>query len=563
MKLRKIISAVLCAVMLFSCSAVFASAAATTAKVGNNTTNIITVPMTGTVSAVITVGQNSVNKDMPASDHIAKALNYGGSLLASVNGGFFNAYYKTDKALTFPGNCANTSAILVQNGQVINAGGTMPMLGFTTDGKAMIDKVTCTIKAAFRRDDSSASSIWGVNSYSTSESGIYLFTPLCGYPVPLAAGAVEVHIRNGIVSSIEKGKTSLSVASDEQVVVYNKAAWENVNKWIIAPEPGNCAEIKYSYASDDSADTALWSKLVTGVGCGPWLIQNGADCFDKYQTVDPSGSKMNKGTVAQRTFAAVMNDGSLMIGEVSASFTDIINYLKSVGAKDAVALDGGGSSTLVSGGTSYLQPPGRKLSNMLHVIDFGSAAKLPKQAAANDIAVPSAWAEAFIASADENGLIPEGFDMAAKENITRLEFCQLAKSLIQKYHPDLTYLRNKDGISYDDVVAELTDTRHPDIVDCIRIGICKGKGDGLFDPNGSITREEAATMLSKLGDILGFEFVRESTVFPDSANFASYAPTFIDKAYRYGMMDGTSKGFDAKGYFTKEQAVTVFVKILP
>ena len=106
--IRKISAILLTALLCIPFFAAPAFAAAPSAiTIGGNAGNAVTIPVSGTVGAVITTGQSSVNKDMPAADHVAKANAGAGDLLVSVNGAFFNSYYNTSKALSYPSNCAN------------------------------------------------------------------------------------------------------------------------------------------------------------------------------------------------------------------------------------------------------------------------------------------------------------------------------------------------------------------------------------------------------------------------------------------------------------------------
>ena len=549
------------AILLFS-SPVFAFAASSGALGVGSGGTFVEIPMTGNVGAVFTLGGGSVNKDMSAGEHMTAASKTKGTVIASVNGALFNAYYNTKTALSFPGNCARTYGAIIQNGQSLKGAGTTPMLAFTSDGKALIDRVKVGVSMTLRRRD--VVGMWAVNDYYTDATSIVLITPECGYSVPLQAGAVVVHIKNSVVESVDEKAASASCAGDEKLVIYNSGAWANAQKYGLQPKKGNSAEIKTALTPDRSSDQAEWDKVVTGVGVSPWLLQGGKDVFDQNGTME---AKMGKDFSAQRTFAAVKADGTLLIGETSGTFANIIKYLQGQGYVDAVALDGGASSMLNVGGV-YKQNAGRKLTNVIHIVDFGSQSALPQKAALRDIVTPDAWASDYISTAKNSGLIPSGFDMAAKQNITRAEFCQLTYHYLELVldPDDLKYRLNTCGISYTDAEAALNDIGndfHNVIVQSYRLGLVSGKGGGKFDPFASITREEAATMLSRLGDMLGFEPVREGTVFADSSSFSSYAPPYIDKTYRYGMMEGTPTGFNPKGYFTKEQAITVFVRILP
>lgn len=559
--LRRILSLAIAFIMLFAVTVSVCGTNSGSLSIGKGG-NFVEIPMTGTIGAEITLGSGSVNKDMAAAEHMTAASKLKGKVIASVNGALFNAYYDAKTILSFPSNCARTYGVIIQNGQSVKGAGTAPLLAFTSDGKALIDRVKVNVSITLRRKDTVG--IWGVNDYYTDAASVVLITPECGYSVALQTGAVVVHIKNAAVVSVEENAASAFCAAGEKLVIYNSGAWANSLKYSIQPKIGNSAEITTTLTPDRTENQADWNKVVTAVGVNPWLLQGGKDVFDQNGTME---AKMAKDYTAQRTFAAVKADGTLLIGETSGTFASIIAYLQSQGYVDAIALDGGASSMLNAGGT-YKQSAGRKLTNVLHIVDYGSASALPKQTANPDIVTPDNWAVGFIDTAYSQGLVPSGFDLAAKQNITRAEFCQLCYKYLETVldPADLTSRLNSCGISYRDAEASFTDIGndcHNAIVQAYRLNIVSGKGGGKFDSFASITREEAATMLSKLGDMLGFEYVRESTEFPDAAEFSSYAPGFIDKTYRYGMMDGTNTGFNSKGYFTKEQAITVFVKILP
>ncbi len=557
----KRLTTLLLAILMFACAAAsgYAGVTSDALTIGKNG-NYVVIPMNENVNAVITLGYSSVNKDMPVSEHIAKAQTVGGRLLASVNGALFNAYYNAKADLTFPDNCARTYGVLISNGQAVKGAGTIPMLGFTSDGKALIDNVKIDVRVSFRSGQSIG--MWAVNDYYNDATSIVLITPECGYPVPLQSGAVVVRVKNGTVDRIDHSLSSVSCAADEKLVIYNAGSWQNAVTYNQEPRPGNSAEINTLLTPEKAETQDDWNRIVTAVGSKPWLLQNGVDVFERNGSME---EKMGKDFNAQRTFAAILPDGSLMIGETTASFGEIISYLQSIGARDALALDGGASSMLHSGG-NYLQNAGRKLTNVLHIIDFSNSGNIPTPPPQNDASEPSAWARPFIDTAYENGLIPDGFDLAPKTNITRAEFCQLAYTYVEKKlgSEKIKELLNASPYSYaqaQENFDDIANNYHNVIVQSFRLEIVSGKGAGKFDPNGSITRQEAATMLTKAAKLVGIEASGEPVTFSDAASISPWATDFVDFAARAGIMAGTGDNFDPLGYFTKEQAITTFTKI--
>ncbi|MBR0210027.1 MAG: phosphodiester glycosidase family protein [Firmicutes bacterium] len=532
--------------------------------IGGNAGNAVTIPASGTVGAVITTGQNSVNKDMPAADHVAKANAMPGTLTASVNGALFNAYYNGGKTLSYPDNCAQIMGMLMSGGEVISRGsGKNVLLGVTEDGKYLIDRVNVAVSAIFRGKDKFT--FWAVNTYHTDAGAIDLFTSQMGYSFALQSGAVVVRIQGGVVTDVQKGVTRLNVpAAGEKVIVYNANAWANACQWNTEPHVGNSAVVETVLTPEKAGTQADWNKVVTAVGCSPWLLEGGVDKFAENTNSDP---KMARDYKAQRTFAAVMGDGSLMIGECTATFGQIIDYLKSIGAVDAMALDGGASSTLYTPQAGYIQPAGRKLASMLHFVDYGSTAAIPKKNQPVMNGEASAWAAAYVQKAQDTGLIPDGFNLMPKANITRAEFASLAVSLVRQYYSGSAYnsLLSRNGISYDDARAAFSDTYLMDVMQAYQMGIVAGKGEGKFDPNGSIKRMEAAVMLANTAKLVGREADGESLDYEDAKDIA-WAADFVDFVTRAGIMGSASASryvFNPLGYYTQEQALTTMVNLLP
>ena len=256
-----------------------------------------------------------------------------------------------------------------------------------------------------------------------------------------------------------------------------------------------------------------------------------------------------------------------MIGECTATFGQIIDYLKSIGAADAMALDGGASSTLYVPGSGYVQPAGRKLASMLHFIDYGSADAIPRKGQNPLSGEPSAWAAAYVQKAQDTGLVPEGFNLMPRANITRAEFASLAVSLVKQYYTGSDYnkLLTKKGIDYDAARAAFSDTYLLDVMQAYQLGIVAGKGAGKFDPNGSITRREAAVMLTNAAKLVGREASGDALDYEDAVDVA-WAADYVDFVTRAGIMGSASAGralFNPLGYYTQEQALTTMCNLLP
>jgi hypothetical protein len=86
--------------------------------------------------------------------------------------------------------------------------------------------------------------------------------------------------------------------------------------------------------------------------------------------------------------------------------------------------------------------------------------------------------------------------------------------------------------------------------------IINGMGDGTFAPNNNMTRAQFATITVKA---LGLT-PKANSVFTDVAAVAWYAP-YVGTAYTYGIVNGRSAtSFDPSGTITRQEAATMVAR---
>ena len=90
-----------------------------------------------------------------------------------------------------------------------------------------------------------------------------------------------------------------------------------------------------------------------------------------------------------------------------------------------------------------------------------------------------------------------------------------------------------------------------------KLGIVTGMGDNTFYPLGEITRQQAATMLMRAAEVLGYDISAPETTLEGVAAWATDGVNFVVDR---GIMTGTENGFEPEGTYTKEQAVTTMVR---
>jgi len=169
---------------------------------------------------------------------------------------------------------------------------------------------------------------------------------------------------------------------------------------------------------------------------------------------------------------------------------------------------------------------------------------------------PSDWAEDYVIKAVEYGLLPRELRSGFTDKITRGDYCTvLSLVLIQK---DM-----KRFIEY-----EFPDTPPFTDTDAIMIGwlnslgIVSGIGNNLFNPDGSITRQEAAIMLRRAALEFGVGDPGQGTAFADLDQADDWALEGLSFVSACGIMRGKDDNlFDPLGPYTREEAYITMVRM--
>lgn len=181
---------------------------------------------------------------------------------------------------------------------------------------------------------------------------------------------------------------------------------------------------------------------------------------------------------------------------------------------------------------------------------------------------PDSWATTEVNAAITAGLVPEELQSGYKTNITRADFCRLAVNLMVVYagSPIDDILAGK-GLTIDPAV--FSDTQDETILAANALGIVGGRGSGIFDPGGSITRQEAAAMLMRAAKALGYTPAGQHQVFGDTAGLGQWAKDAIDyisaatdSTNGKAVMGGTAANtFSPLGTYTRQQAYLTMIRL--
>lgn len=166
---------------------------------------------------------------------------------------------------------------------------------------------------------------------------------------------------------------------------------------------------------------------------------------------------------------------------------------------------------------------------------------------------PADWAKADAERAKTLGILPAALQNAYDQPITRAQFCVLADGL---------YTAVKGSPAAADAAVTFSDTTDPAVLRMASAKVVNGVGDGKFDSNGQLTREQAATMLSRLSAALGKPLTGGAPTFDDNASVSSWAIDAVGEMQASGVMGGTGNNqFSPKQSYTREQSVVTIMRL--
>ena len=188
--------------------------------------------------------------------------------------------------------------------------------------------------------------------------------------------------------------------------------------------------------------------------------------------------------------------------------------------------------------------PGRVYDAATGTIRGGSATTepLPDQ--------PSGWAKAQVEEAVAAGIVPESLQSRYTQAATRAEFCALAVELYETAAGGEITQR-----------ATFSDTTDINVQKMAGLGVVNGVGGGKFDPGGTLTREQAATILARLAEAMGHPLPQAAPSFSDSAAISSWAAAGVGQVQAAGIMAGDGSAFIPQSAYTREQCILTALRL--
>lgn len=172
----------------------------------------------------------------------------------------------------------------------------------------------------------------------------------------------------------------------------------------------------------------------------------------------------------------------------------------------------------------------------------------------------SAWAQESVAAAQQAGLVPDTLEqLSAQDEITRAEFCGIAVNTYKALSGKAVFASGKQPFR---------DCDDPSVAAAYELGLVNGRGNGRFDPDASIARQDLCVMLSNIleaADVEAPEIVGEACIedYADAPLINDYAREAVVTMVDYTIVNGLSVngGEDTilapNGTTTREQALVM------
>ena len=141
-----------------------------------------------------------------------------------------------------------------------------------------------------------------------------------------------------------------------------------------------------------------------------------------------------------------------------------------------------------------------------------------------------------------------------KKAVTRAEFATFAVRLL-----GLKPVKNNIN-PYNDV--SMNAWYYGNVAAMTNLSILEGKSQGVFQPNASITREEAAALLVRMLKQSSKSTNLLSATYEDAAEISDWARPYVQTVYQLGLMRGSDGKFRPHDQVTREEAAVMLDAIL-
>lgn len=164
------------------------------------------------------------------------------------------------------------------------------------------------------------------------------------------------------------------------------------------------------------------------------------------------------------------------------------------------------------------------------------------------------WAQSAIKVAAAKSLVPYEFTNIYEKNITREEFAELLANLIvvAGNYASMDAYMNATGTVY--LTGNFSDCvgRSETIDQLFAIGIISGRTETLFEPDGAVSRQEAAAVMTRVANLFMYVGTNDKLNCTDKSGVADWANFYVRWILDKGIMT-----LDDGGYFYPGDSMSV------
>ena len=173
----------------------------------------------------------------------------------------------------------------------------------------------------------------------------------------------------------------------------------------------------------------------------------------------------------------------------------------------------------------------------------------------------SPWAQPELSRLYAMELLPPMLWSAYKQNVTRAEFAALLVNVYEAVKgKNIDYPKNTNFLDIDGHVYEI------EIRKAFKIELVAGVSETSFNPEGRITRQEAAKMICSFVTIMENlpmpSMMSSLAYYRDASMIAGWAVPFVAYAHDYDIMQGSDGKFDPLNNLTREQTLAMVYRTI-
>lgn len=313
------------------------------ARVDGHSVRYVSIPLDA-VRIKVALAQGYAGR-IESLDGIARR--YGA--VAAINGGDYEAY--GDRKFR------NANHTLISGGIFAFKGDVGDVLWFDAENNARIDRFPLRITGSLDGEWT-----WPNNWYAYwinrapvgDAETVSIFTPEWGERTALEGGT-QVQVTGGVVTAITNSSTTIP---RDGFVIYVRGERAMLAHFAIG------RRVAFRVDRADGLPLGAFAGAREAIGCGPRLVTDGLI------TVDPAAEGFRDPKIlvasAERSAVGLTGDGRMLFVATSGTIRELAYVMRDLGARDAMAFDGGASTGIWYRGRS-LVTPGRLINNALLV----------------------------------------------------------------------------------------------------------------------------------------------------------------------------------------------------